>query len=58
MTISISGIIPPITTPFDAADRVDEAALRADVRYLIETAGVHGLAVGGSTGEPFVACAR
>ncbi len=51
MTISISGIIPPITTPFDAADRVDEAALRADVRYLIETAGVHGLAVGGSTGE-------
>jgi 4-hydroxy-tetrahydrodipicolinate synthase len=49
--VSISGIIPPITTPFDAADRVDEAALRADVRYLIETAGVHGLAVGGSTGE-------
>jgi 4-hydroxy-tetrahydrodipicolinate synthase len=49
--VSISGIIPPITTPFDAADRIDEAALRADVRYLIETAGVHGLAVGGSTGE-------
>src|SRR5438128_2844470 len=49
--VSISGIIPPITTPFDAADRVDEAALRADVRYQIETAGVHGLAVGGSTGE-------
>jgi 4-hydroxy-tetrahydrodipicolinate synthase len=50
-SVSISGIIPPITTPFDADDRIDEAALRADVRYLVETAGVHGLAVGGSTGE-------
>jgi 4-hydroxy-tetrahydrodipicolinate synthase len=47
----IRGIIPPITTPFDISEDVDEGSLRAEVRYLIETAGVHGLAVGGSTGE-------
>jgi len=47
----ISGIVPPITTPFDAQEEVDEQALRADVRYLVEVAQVHGLAVGGSTGE-------
>lgn len=38
-------------TPFDAEDRIDEGAHRAEVRYLVETAGVHGLAVCGSTGE-------
>jgi 4-hydroxy-tetrahydrodipicolinate synthase len=47
----VSGIVPPITTPFDASEEVDEAALRAEVRYLVQEAGVHGLAVGGSTGE-------
>jgi 4-hydroxy-tetrahydrodipicolinate synthase len=40
-----------MVTPFDSNEELDEAALRADVRYLIEKAGVHGLAVGGSTGE-------
>lgn len=48
---SIYGIVPPMTTPFDAEGTIYERALRADVRYLIEEAGVHGLAVGGSTGE-------
>jgi len=47
----IRGIVPPITTPFDAREDLDEGALRAEVRYLVEVAGVHGLAVGGSTGE-------
>ena len=47
----LMGIIPPMTTPFDGNEEVDERALRANVRYLIEQAGVHGLAVGGSTGE-------
>ncbi len=47
----IFGIVPPMTTPFDANEEIDEAAFRAEVRYLIEVAGVHGLAVGGSTGE-------
>ncbi|HZT32187.1 MAG TPA: dihydrodipicolinate synthase family protein [Bryobacteraceae bacterium] len=47
----IHGIIPPMVTPFRQDNSIDEQAHRADVRYLIETAGVHGLAVGGSTGE-------
>ena len=51
MTAAIRGIVPPMATPFDANENIDEQALRAEVDYLIETAGVHGLAVGGSTGE-------
>ena len=47
----IYGIVPPIVTPFTADEKVDEIALQADVNYLIETAGIHGLAVCGSTGE-------
>ena len=47
----IAGIIPPLVTPFTQDETVDEAALRADVRYMIVQAGVHGLVVGGSTGE-------
>ncbi len=38
-------------TPFDSQDRIDEKAHRAEVRYLVDTAGVHGVAVCGSTGE-------
>jgi 4-hydroxy-tetrahydrodipicolinate synthase len=40
-----------MTTPFREDETIDEAALRAEARYLIETARVHGLAVAGSTGE-------
>ncbi|HZS32380.1 MAG TPA: dihydrodipicolinate synthase family protein [Methylomirabilota bacterium] len=47
----IHGIVPPMVTPFRADEGLDEAALRAEARYLIDTARVHGLAVGGSTGE-------
>ena len=50
----IFGIVPPMTTPFRPDDTIDEAALRAETRYLIETARVHGLAVTGSTGEGHV----
>ena len=50
MSEALYGIIPPMTTPFDAAGELDEGAIRAQVRWLIE-AGVHGLAAGGSTGE-------
>jgi 4-hydroxy-tetrahydrodipicolinate synthase len=45
------GVVPPMTTPFRPDDTIDDAALRAETRYLIETARVHGLAVTGSTGE-------
>jgi 4-hydroxy-tetrahydrodipicolinate synthase len=51
MTPQIAGIVPPLVTPFTEDEEVDEAALRADVRYMIDQAGVHGLVVGGSTGE-------
>jgi len=48
----LQGIIPPLVTPFDERDEVDEKGLRAVVRFMIE-AGVHGLAVCGSTGEGY-----
>jgi len=47
----IHGIVPPMVTPFAADESVDETLLRAEVEYLIASAGVHGVAVGGSTGE-------
>lgn len=47
----IHGIVPPMATPFKADESIDEAALRGEVAFLIEEAGVHGVAVGGSTGE-------
>lgn len=47
----IFGVVPPMTTPFRVDDSIDEEALRAEVRYLVEVAKVHGLAVCGSTGE-------
>jgi 4-hydroxy-tetrahydrodipicolinate synthase len=50
MSEHLHGIIPPMTTPFDEDGAIDEGAVRAQVRWLLE-AGVHGLAAGGSTGE-------
>ena len=46
---AIRGIVPPMTTPFSAAGAIEEAAFRAEARFLLD-AGVHGLAVAGSTG--------
>jgi len=51
MNEHIFGIVPPMVTPFRLDDTIDENALRAETRYLAESAGVHGLAVCGSTGE-------
>jgi len=50
MSQEIMGIIPPMTTPFDNDENINPNAFRQEVRYLID-AGVHGVAVGGSTGE-------
>ena len=50
MIEQIKGIIPPMTTPFHENGSIDEDTFSADVDYLLQ-AGVHGLAVGGSTGE-------
>ena len=49
--MSIRGIVPPMVTPFAEDETVDESRLRAEAEYLIASAGVHGIAVGGSTGE-------
>ena len=46
----IRGIIPPVTTPFDASGDLDEGALAGQCRWLLER-GVHGVTVAGSTGE-------
>ncbi len=57
---NIHGIVPPMTTPFttdglengdSGSGALDQEAFRADVRYLMDAAKVHGLAVCGSTGE-------
>lgn len=48
---AIYGIVPPLTTPFTQDGDVRADLLAAEVKYLIEEAGVHGIAVGGSTGE-------
>ncbi len=40
----------PLITPVDDQDRIDEPALRAVVDYVID-GGVHGIFIGGSTGE-------
>ena len=50
MSVELSGIIPPIVTPFRDDESVDEAALRAEVDFHIDV-GVHGLCVTGSTGD-------
>ena len=49
--MKIQGIVPPMVTPFNEDESIDEAALRGEVEYLISSAEVHGVAVGGSTGE-------
>ena len=46
----IKGVIVPAVTPVDAEDRVDDAAYRKLLRYLID-AGVDGIFVGGTAGE-------
>ena len=48
---NIQGIIPPLVTPFIDDDSIDEQLHRAEVRHMVESARVHGLAVCGSTGE-------
>ena len=50
MAPRFGGIIPPMVTPFTDDGEVDQRAFREEVRVLL-AAGVHGLAVGGSTGD-------
>lgn len=48
--MKLGGIIPAVTTPFDAADRIDEGALRANLRRQID-AGVGAIVALGTMGE-------
>jgi 4-hydroxy-tetrahydrodipicolinate synthase len=50
MVAAFRGIFPPLVTPFTADGAVDLPAFRAEVRHMLAQ-GVHGLVVGGSTGE-------
>ncbi len=50
MMETLSGVVVPVITPVDEADRVDEVALRKLLHRLIE-AGVHVLFIAGSAGE-------
>ena len=48
--MAFEGIIPAVTTPFDASDQVDVEALKANVVALLD-AGVHGFVATGTMGE-------
>lgn len=48
--IQLQGIVPPMVTPLNADETIDEAALERQLNRLIE-AGVHGVFFLGSTGE-------
>ena len=50
MSKEIIGVIPPIITPVDEHERVDEGALRALISHCLDH-GIHGIFVAGSNGE-------
>ena len=49
-TSFIKGVVVPIITPIDAEERIDEAAFRRQIDYVINS-GMHGILVYGSNGE-------
>lgn len=50
MTVSYSGIVPPLVTPLKSRDELDHAGLEKLLEHVI-AGGVHGLFVLGTTGE-------
>jgi len=48
----IRGVVPPLVTPVDAEDRVQEPAFRRIIKHVLD-GGVHGVFALGSTGEFF-----
>ncbi len=46
----ITGILPPITSPFLESGALDERGFDEQVNFIMES-GAHGIVVGGSTGE-------
>ncbi|MBR5152480.1 MAG: dihydrodipicolinate synthase family protein [Clostridia bacterium] len=57
MSKNLFGMIPPILTPFREDGTIDFALLEKEMDYTLG-AGVHGLSVGGSTGEGPTLCDR
>lgn len=50
MARPLTGIIPPLVTPFTTDGDIDEKLLRGQARFMLAK-GVHGVCMGGSTGE-------
>ncbi len=50
MSHQLVGVVPPIITPVDSHEDVDEAGLRRVIDYVVK-GGVHGIFVNGSNGE-------
>src|SRR5215471_8714035 len=50
MAHKLFGVLPPMTTPFNADGEIEISAIRKQVRFLVGQ-GAHGLVPGGSTGE-------
>ena len=48
--MNFDGIYTPVITPYDELGDIDQAAFQAQIEFLIQS-GVHGIIVGGSTGE-------
>ncbi len=48
--MNFKGIIPPVITPINDDHSIDEDGFAAVIEYMIEK-GVHGIIVGGTTGE-------
>lgn len=48
--MKFQGIIPPVTTPLLADGTIDRDGFHAMIDHLVE-AGVHGIIIGGTTGE-------
>ncbi|MBV9588241.1 MAG: dihydrodipicolinate synthase family protein [Hyphomicrobiales bacterium] len=46
----LTGVIAPLVTPFTVDGEIDAAALKGEARFMLSK-GVHGVCVGGSTGE-------
>jgi 4-hydroxy-tetrahydrodipicolinate synthase len=46
----LTGVIPALTSPFDEAGDIDEEKYRNQVQFMLSK-GVHGVCVGGSSGE-------
>ncbi|MDR2111989.1 MAG: dihydrodipicolinate synthase family protein [Candidatus Accumulibacter sp.] len=50
MSKKYTGVIPPIVTPVDAGENVDEKGLRKLIGHCVDN-GIHGIFVAGSNGE-------